>query len=304
MQPDSSSMRFSNTVMIGRLLSVIWLAVWVSASAVVAASDGRTALRLYVFDGGTIKNIDPMRFRLSRDEVATTDLSVACYLISHPKGVLLWDAGAVPDADWKPIGTTVTHRVVLPDTSLREVSLTRPLLPQLSEAGFAPTDITYIALSHYHWDHSANANTFKNATWLVRKEERDAMFAATPPPLAQPRFYDGLRQSKTTIIDSDEYDVFGDGLVVVKQAGGHTPGHQVLLVKLSKTGPVILSGDLYHFPEARRLRRVTTFDFDQDATATSRRSVEEFITRTGAQLWIQHDYLANRKLRKAPEFYE
>ena len=66
----------------------------------------------------------------------------------------------------------------------------------------------------------------------------------------------------------------------------------------------MLSGDLYHFPEARTLKRVATFDFDQAQTPASREAIEVFLTRTGAQLWIQHDQVGNARLRKAPEYYE
>ena len=95
-----------------------------------------------------------------------------------------------------------------------------------------------------------------------------------------------LTASKTVIIESDEHDVFGDGTVVIKLAAGHTPGHQVLYVKLVKTGGVVLSGDLYHFPEARTLKRVATFDFDQAQTPVAREKIEAFMTKAGAQLLL------------------
>ena len=90
----------------------------------------------------------------------------------------------------------------------------------------------------------------------------------------------------------------------MKLAPGHTPGHQVLYVKLPKTGGVVLSGDLYHFPEARTLKRVTTFDFDQTQTPIAREAIEAFLAKTGAQLWIQHDSVGNARLKKAPDYYE
>ena len=106
------------------------------------------------------------------------------------------------------------------------------------------------------------------------------------------------------IIEDDEHDVFGDGSVIIKLAPGHTPGHQVLYLRLPRTGSVLLSGDLYHFPEARALNRVTIFDFDQAQTAVSREAIEAFLTKTGAQLWIQHDDIGNSRLKKAPDYYE
>ena len=259
---------------------------------------------LYVFDCGTLHIADTGRFGLKREEVATSDLSVPCFLVAHPKGTLIWDTGAVPDNDWKPTGAAITHHVVLPDKQERDVTLIKSLKMQLAELGYSPADITYLALSHYHYDHTANANQFTGATWLVRQAERDAMFAEKPPGVTQPSTYAALRNSKTLIIKSDEYDVFGDGTVIIKSAPGHTPGHQVLYLKLAKTGSVVLSGDLYHYPEERTLNRVPTFEFKQEQTRASRAAIDAFLKKTGAQLWIQHDFRANTKLRKAPDYYE
>jgi N-acyl homoserine lactone hydrolase len=287
--------------------SVFLLTAHATSRAQSAASASRQpprSVRLYVFDCGTLHVADMGRFRLKNEEVATTNMSVACFLVVHPKGTLIWDTGAVPDAAWTPTGQAVTERIVLPDSQQRDVVITKSLAAQLAEAGYAPSGITYLALSHSHYDHTANANEFAAATWLVRKDERDTMFAAKPPSLTQPATYSALRTSKTVILDSDAHDVFGDGTVVIKSAPGHTAGHQVLYLKLAKTGPVVLSGDLYHFPEARTLHRVPTFEFSQDETRDSRAKIEAFLKETGAQLWIQHDFTGNAKLTKSPSYYE
>lgn len=305
-----------NTSRTRHIPAVMTAAVAALAFAVLAHGAGQTApsparrakpprsVRLYVFDCGTLHIADTGRFRLKKEEVATSDLSVACFLVAHPKGTLIWDPGAVPDRDWKPTGTAVTHHVVLPDSQERDVTMIKPLMAQLAEVGYSPSDITYLALSHYHYDHTANANEFAGATWLVRQAERDAMFAEKPPGVTQPSTYAALRNSRTLIIKSDEHDVFGDGTVIIKSAPGHTPGHQVLYVKLAKTGGVVLSGDLYHYPEARALKRVPTFDFDQEQSRATRAAIESFLKKTGAKLWIQHDFRANAKLKKAPGYYE
>ena len=202
----------------------------------------------HVFDCGTLDIADTGRFRLKREEVSTDKLSVGCYLIAHPRGTLIWDTGAVPDSMVTGSGPT-KYRIALPDAQERFVTLTRSLKAQLADAGYKPADITHVVLSHYHYDHSANTNDFASATWLVRQVERDAMFSARPPDLVQPSTYSALRGSKTTIIKTDDYDVFGDGTVVIKFTPGHTPGHQVLSLKLANTGRLVLSGDLYHYPE-------------------------------------------------------
>jgi N-acyl homoserine lactone hydrolase len=289
--------------------SLLTVALTLCAGHMVAAQ--RASLpkspRLYVFDCGRLEGGDVSRFRLTREEMATTDMSVACYLVAHPKGTLMWDAGAVPDADIEasPPGTEgKRYRIVLPNKAERFVTTRQTLKSQLAAAGYAPADITYLALSHYHYDHTANANLFAASTWLVRPVEREAMFAQRPPDLLQPSTYDRLKNSKTIEIRTDDHDVFGDGTVVLKSSPGHSPGHQVLFVKLAKFGPVVVSGDLYHYPEERTLKRIPTFDADERQTAASREALDVFLKRTGAQLWIQHDFNANTKIRKAPGYYE
>ncbi|MGH9783130.1 MAG: hypothetical protein ACRD88_03005 [Terriglobia bacterium] len=81
-------------------------------------------------------------------------------------------------------------------------------------------------------------------------------------------------------------------------------GHLVLYVKLAKTGGVVLSGDLYHYPEERTLNRMPAIEFNVEQTRASRVVLDAFLERTGAQLWIQHDFAANAKLKKAPDYYE
>ena len=135
--------------------------------------------------------------------------------------------------------------ICLYQTDKLDIPLTRRLGAQLAELGYPPSKIKYIALSHYHYDHTANANSFADSTWLVRAVERNAMFALPAPGTTRPDTYARLKDAKTILIETDQYDVFGDGSTVIKFAPGHTPGHQMLLVRLTNTGPVLLSGDLF-----------------------------------------------------------
>lgn len=279
-------------------LVIILLICAVTLGSVVAQSHPPKppkTVRLYVFDCGVITGMDPKLFNFKREELADTRMSVPCFLIVDPRGTLMWDVGAIPDADFKGDTTPITEGYF---------SSTRTLRSQLAEIGYTPADITYLAMSHYHGDHVANANEFAGSTWLVRQVERDAMFAAKPPAIATPTTYSELKNSKTIIISTDEYDVFGDGNVIIKFAPGHTPGHQVLIVKLAHTGNVMLAGDLYHYPEERTLNRVTTYEYNAQETLASRAMIEDYVKKTNTQLWIEHDFVANAKLKKSPKYYD
>ncbi len=222
-----------------------------------------------------------------------------CYLIVHPRGTMMWDTGEIPDADFKAPGPTKAGAF----------TITKPLLPQLAALGYTPADINYLALSHYHGDHVANANAFAGSTWIVQDIERAAMFAkqdakAKGSNAPNQAFFGKLENSKTTLLHSEDHDVFGDGTVVIKFTPGHTPGHQSLFLKLAKTGPIVLSGDLYHYPEERSMGIVPGFDFNADQTRKSRADLEAFMKKSGATLWIQHGTADNAKLKQAPAFYE
>jgi glyoxylase-like metal-dependent hydrolase (beta-lactamase superfamily II) len=278
-----------------QLMLVVILATTPVAMAQQGKAQPPSSLRLYVFDCGKLDIPDITPYQLKKEEIATNLMSVPCFLVAHPKGTLMWDVGAVPDSAIPP-GGTGTLRVY--GTS------TKKLGTQLAAIGYSPADITYLAFSHFHWDHIGNANMFAKSTWLVRKLERDIMFADPPSPRTEPANYSALKDSKTVIVTQSDYDVFGDGSVVIKSAPGHSPDHQVLFVNLAKTGPVLLSGDLYHYPEERKLKRIPTTEFNPSQTIASRAAVEAFLEKTHAQLWIQHDFMGTAKLKKSPDFYD
>jgi N-acyl homoserine lactone hydrolase len=259
------------------------------------------SLRLYVLDCGDItgSSMEPYGFKPS--EVANTNMITPCFLIAHPRGSMIWDTGEIPDSAFQS--------GVSPQ-KLNAFTVNRPLLPQLAAIGYIPADITYLALSHYHGDHVANASLFASSTWIVQKGDRDAILAPRPaePPrmgrVADEKFFAGLADAKAIVLNGEDHDVFGDGTVVIKATPGHTPGHQSLYLKLANTGNVLLSGDLYHYPEEITYKKIPSFDANKEQTAKSREMIEEFVKQNHAQLWIQHEYLAGLKRKIAPAYYD
>ena len=217
--------------------------------------------RLYIFDCGVIKGLGVELFGFKTDEVPVRDFFVPCYLVVHPKGTLMWDVGVIADTAFKGDGAPVTEG---------RSTVNKPLLPQLAALGYTPADITYLSLSHYHSDHTANANAFAGSTWLVRLAERDMMFSPPAGAIVQQASFSALKTAKTKILNDDDYDVFGDGTVVIKSAPGHTPGHQVLFLKLKKFGPLLVAGDLYHYPEEQTMNRFPSFEFNKEQSAKPR----------------------------------
>ena len=256
------------------------------------------SLRLYVLDCGKITPASLDAYGLKPSEVVNMNMITPCFLIVHPRGSMIWDTGEIQDSAFKD--------GVSPQ-KLNAFTVDRPLLPQLAAIGYTPANITYLALSHYHGDHVANAALFAGSTWIVQKGDRDAILAprpAEPSRVPDPKFFEGLANSKTVLLNGEDHDVFGDGTVVIKSTPGHTPGHQSLFLKLANTGNVLLSGDLYHYPEEITYKKIPNFDTNREQTAKSREMIEAFVKQNQAQLWIQHDYTSGIKRKVAPEFYD
>jgi glyoxylase-like metal-dependent hydrolase (beta-lactamase superfamily II) len=265
-----------------------------SATAQTAPTTPATP-RIYIFDNGAIRGLDPALFNFTREELAEVDFVNVSYLIVHPQGTLMFDSGAVADSAFAEHAGPVTEGIM---------SATQPLEPQLASAGYSPDDVDYFVLSHYHSDHTANANEFAGATWIVQKAERDFMFADSPQGIIRPESFNRLRDAKSIVLDNEDHDVFGDGSVIVMATPGHTPGHQVIAVKLANAGTIVLGGDLYHYPEERATGRTPTFEFDAEQSRASRAKVEAYLEETGGTLWIEHDIATHARLPKAPGYVD
>ena len=302
------------------------LLVWFLGAATFAQSAGYppvpkvSTVRLYVIDCGTIITDRPEGSNLTREEVGNPNHMDPCFLVMHPKGMLLFDAG-LPDAI---VGRPIYENIMGASAQLKFTTLKG----ELANIGVNASMITYFAISHSHWDHVGNANDYAGSTWLARKAEYDFMFGpsaggttrrnapADPAPVINPnatapgisvydigrKNYAGLAQARTQFIEGD-YDVFGDGSVVLLETPGHTPGHQCLYVKLARSGGVVISGDLYHYIQERTLGRTPARE-EKTGTPASRKKIEDFLVRTNSQLWIGHAIEWYRDAVKSPGWYE
>ena len=240
-------------------------------------------LHVAVLDCGTIAVTNLDAFSSSGDYAGQADeLTDTCYLVHHPKGILLWDLG-VPGI-LKEAGPVVQD--------IFTVSLNATITDQLTEHGLTPDDITYVAISHSHFDHIGQADQVQGATWLVHQAELDTMIPAdgsvpqtTADQIALFNAFKGMKREAFT----GEKDVFGDGTVVIFETPGHTPGHTSLQLKLPESGSVLLTGDLYHRSESRALNRVPRFNFNEEQTMASMAAFEARAAELGAKVIIQHE---------------
>ncbi|MEO0612391.1 MAG: N-acyl homoserine lactonase family protein, partial [Pseudomonadota bacterium] len=155
---------------------------------------------------------------------------------------------------------------------------------QLALIGLSPADIDYVSVSHSHFDHTGQPEAAGNATWLVHAREYQAMFADPQTAQSYAGFAGFDRQEFT-----GDYDVFGDGSVMILEMPGHTPGHTALQIMLPDNGPVLLTGDLYHRKESRALKRVPRFNTDEAKTRQSMVRFEQLAETLDAFVIIQHE---------------
>ena len=273
------------------------------ASGLAAQARSVTSPRIYVFDGGVLAS-ETARYRLTDADVEEVPLSVASYLIVHPRGVLMWDAGAVADRE-RSGDVGHEQRLLRRDGQERFVKLAPTLTSQLRSAGYAPSDVTHLALSHYHWDHTADANLFAAAQWLVPKLEHDAMFRADPPGGTRPETYSALESnSRTTLLTAPETRrVRRRHRRHPPSARPHRRSHGAVRQARQHGRRRALGRSL---PLPRRAHAAPLADVrgQRSRYASGARELEQFLRRTNAALWIRHDLVAHRKLKKAPEYYD
>jgi glyoxylase-like metal-dependent hydrolase (beta-lactamase superfamily II) len=245
--------------------------------------------RLYVLNCGEGVAGDVSRWSPGVNEGKSMDFVDNCYLMKHAQGWMIWDTGIADAVAGMPDG--------LAPADPRAVRWRRPktLASQLEQLGVKPSDIKYVAVSHTHPDHIGNVEMFPQAMLLVQKAEYE-----WPGANNAPRF---KPEHPVTKLEGDK-DVFGDGSVTIISTPGHTPGHQSLLVKLPKTGALVLSGDAVHFESNWENRRVPPFNFDKEKTLASMQHIADLLTKDKAQLWINHDKAQRDSLKLAPGYYE
>ncbi|QRF63342.1 N-acyl homoserine lactonase family protein [Variovorax paradoxus] len=280
------------TSLLGAALALLAL----SLTAVAQTVNSPSEMRLYALDCGRYETSDLGRLSDTFEHTGERGERVSpCWLIRHPKGDLIWDLGLGDKYAASPEGVAFG--------SLLRFQVGTTLASQLRSIGLAPTDIKYVSVSHLHLDHLGNAAAFSGATWLVSRRELIWANSVPTPPFIDPVLVETVKEARKIMFDQD-YDVFGDGTVQILKAPGHTPGSQVLLLKLAKAGPVLISGDLYHSHEAFDKSFVPGTNDSRADTLASMDRVHRLLRNTAARLVIHHDPGDFRAMPQFPAYLD
>jgi N-acyl homoserine lactone hydrolase len=270
------------------LMRLALTAILVCAAVAPALAQSAGVERLYVMECGQGSAPNQARWSPGVNEGKPFDMVTNCYLIKHPQGYMMWETG---------VGDTFASlqegRVGQDGAPSWKLAVT--LAEQLDGVGVKPSDVKFVAVSHTHGDHIGNVEMFPKSMLLVQKAEYE-----WPTPFGVGRFKPSHPVTKL----AGDHDVFGDGSVTLIATPGHTPGHQSILVKLPRTGAVLISGDAAHFKDNWDNRRVPVFNVDKDKSAASMQHLADLMVQHRATLWIHHDKAQSDAQKKAPQFYD
>ncbi|MCW6510035.1 N-acyl homoserine lactonase family protein [Lichenifustis flavocetrariae] len=216
----------------------------------------------------------------------------SCYLVRHGTDLLLWDTG-LPRA-------LIGHRAD-PFLPIR-MTLIRSVVAQLAALGLQPSDVSIVAISHNHSDHTGQAADFPSARLLMARVDFEALRQTpapffTDPGALSPWLAGGAKQE----LVSGDHDVFGDGTVVMVALPGHTAGNHGLLVRLAHHGPVLISGDALHSPSQLTTRAMPPSNLSRADSLASIDRIIGIVRDAHAALVIEHDPGSVAKLPAFPQ---
>lgn len=214
-------------------------------------------------------------------------LTASCYVIKNGDRFLLWDTG---------LPSEFANRKVTQDGM--NLLLRRSVRDQLTQIGVTPEQIEFVGLSHYHFDHTGQAAGFPGATLLIGARDWDAVKARSDRSKPLLPWTEG---GSAVVPTPGDHDVFGDGQVMMLATPGHTPGHRSLLVRLQNRGPVLLTGDLWHFSENLLSGGMPQFNSSRSETLASMDRLNRIAKNLNATVIIQHDPNDITKLPTFPE---
>lgn len=264
-------------------------ALWCCCSGIAAGARDRVPVHLWRLDCGELRVDDLNDYSDSGAyRGKSMQFVVSCYLIQHGQSYMLWDTG-LPVSD---LGAAVSG----PDA--RDETLAITIVTQLQTLGVMPDQITEIGISHYHLDHTGQAESFPQARLFIGEADLEVLRRPESAHRARPLLHWLDTGGSLDAVDGDR-DIYGDGSVVMLNLPGHTPGHHGLLVRLAKTGTVLLSGDAVHFRENYESRDMPAQNTSRAESLASIDRLRSLVVHLSAMLIIQHD---PRDVSKLPKF--
>jgi glyoxylase-like metal-dependent hydrolase (beta-lactamase superfamily II) len=255
------------------------------------------AKRLWALDGATLTLDSGILVVGGQGQVT---VPVPTFLIEHPRGLVLFDTGLVPDAATDP------HAVygALADDAQIAMTPEQRVDKQIQALGYRTEDVAHVLVSHSHFDHTGGVPLFGNAELYIGRG--DLPYAYWPMPAAKPFFHtaelDAARDYSWNQIDGD-LDLFGDGSITMLAMPGHTPGNKSLLVRLPNR-TMLLTADTVHLRQAIQEDLPMPSDYSTLQAVWSIRRLQQVAKAHDAMVWIAHDPQDWAAYQHAPSCYD
>ena len=210
---------------------------------------------------------------------------VLSFLVSHPRGTLLFDTGVHCQARLDPLARLGPERIKRLTVKSREGD---DVVPQLASLGLEPDGVRFVANSHLHFDHCGGNEFFPRATFLVQRAELEAARRPGFVPSYSPSPLDFDHPLDYRMLDG-EHDVFGDGKVVLLPTYGHTPGHQSLLVRAGKQAQIVAASDACYTRENMDRDVLPKILWNPSVMSESLATLRKLRDQAGATMFYGHD---------------
>jgi N-acyl homoserine lactone hydrolase len=258
-------------------------------------------LRLYFFECGSLKT-QVQFIKMNQGLGDPYEIPVPFYLITHPRGNVLYDGGNALEVAQDARG----HWDAVVDAYDPVMSEDDFVVNQLQRMDIDPASIRYVIQSHLHLDHSGAIGHFPNAAYIVQRRELE--YAYTPDWFQKPAYIrkDFDRDVRWVYLDGehdDGFDVYGDGVIKLLFTPGHAPGHQSVLVDLPGDGKIMLTADACYTMDHYNETALPGLIHSAAEVAESNRKLRHVVESQGATLVTGHDPEEWPKFKKAPDFY-
>jgi 4-pyridoxolactonase len=260
------------------------------------------AVRVCFLDGGTFRQDQSIvTFAIGAGQPATSQ--VYSVYVESPDAKVIIETGIDPEL-WSPF----LKSILVPNVSQEQ------LLPnQLRKIGVKPDEIDVVINTHLHADHCSFNRIFKNATWIIQREELKEAYVPEIHEITyfRPCFDVGLQ---TKLVDGNYSVARG---VEILETHGHTAGHQSVAIETEKSGVFLITGDAAMSSENFWGSERTTPKgwpcapiIDARKYMRSLEKLQDFVEATRARTMrtctpvYSHDHEEFMKLKHAPQFYD
>jgi glyoxylase-like metal-dependent hydrolase (beta-lactamase superfamily II) len=208
-------------------------------------------------------------------------IPVPAYLIEHGGLTILFDTGLPPEL--RDEGSELARELA---AFFRcELPQGTNLVERLRSCGIESGDVDMVVLSHMHFDHVGGISLVPDAELVVQRAEWEAVIADVEGDQYVSADVSEMRPRR--LLDGD-WDIFGDGRIVVTSTVGHTAGHQSLRIITDDARELILCGDACYLRRSLETRSLPTSSFDASAQLAGLEWLNER-ERSGAHLVFGHD---------------